>query len=141
MLGMIKPPSHSPLRRTVAGGHTPTIMQYCLDPWDTHGLLGSQQLDNLLCGEFGVTHPDLTDANAGDGKAIHRPPRPRLRPTALRRGFPTALDDSPRSHDSHRVVGAHSRDELLGGETRMVLPKDPGASIQHFCWHVGSTIA
>ena len=49
-------------------------MQYLLDPWDTHGLLGSEQLEDLLCGEFGVTRPDVTDANAGDSKAIGRPP-------------------------------------------------------------------
>jgi hypothetical protein len=53
--GMIKPPSNPPLRRTVPGADPPTITQYCLDPLDTDRVLGSQTLDDLVCGEFRVT--------------------------------------------------------------------------------------
>jgi hypothetical protein len=119
--GMVKPPVFPPLCRTVPGGHLPTLMQYCLDPRDTDRVLASQTLDDL-CGEFRVTCPDFTDANAGDGPAIDGPPHLRLRPALLDRGFPTALDDSPRSHHTYRLFRAHSRDEFLGGEMRMLLP-------------------
>jgi hypothetical protein len=139
--GMIKPSSCPPLCRTVPGADPPTITQSCLDPLDTHGVLGSQQFDDSLCGEFRVTFPYFTDANAGYGPAIDGPTRLRLRPAMSGRGFPTALDDGPRSHDTHRVVRAQFRDEFLRGATRMLLPQDTGARFQHGGGHVGRTIA
>jgi hypothetical protein len=103
-------------------------------------VLGSQQFDDLFCGEFRVTFPDFTDANAGDGPAIDGPTRLRLRPALSGRGFPTALHDRPRSHATRRVLPAQFRDELLGSATRMLLPDDTGARFQHGGGHVGKTI-
>ena len=88
--------SNTALLRAVTSGGLPTVVQNFPNPLQTHGMFGSELSDNLLCGEFRVPLPDLTDTDSCHGVAIHRPAVRLLRPAAGGRRFPTAPHDGPR---------------------------------------------
>jgi hypothetical protein len=75
--------------RAEPGGGLPTLSQYLLDPPYAYGVLGSEFLKHLLCGEFRMALPDRTDADSSSGAPIQLPRHPSQSGTACRGRFPT----------------------------------------------------
>lgn len=60
----------------MSGGGPPTLLQYLLNPWEAHNVLGPESLNDPLCREFRVPFPDRTYPNSGGSEFVEMPPYP-----------------------------------------------------------------
>ena len=100
--GVKTAPSDAQLLRREFRRGPPALVQYVLGPLQRF-MLKAKFGDDLLAGVFGVSHPELADADPGAGPTIDWPFRLFMQPTASCSGFTALLQHHSRLFEADDV--------------------------------------
>ena len=122
------PSSNQPLLQAMLPRGPPTLLQYFLNPRDTHRVLGPEVAYDLFCGEFSVPLLDRAYADSRSGQAIELPSYLLLCRAMPGRGPGGTPSLVSRHVTDLRVARSEALDYLSRSELRVLL---------EYCTHTG----
>jgi hypothetical protein len=116
----------------VPGRGLPTLSQHFLNPGQSHRILRSEVLNDLLCSERRVALPNRTDADSRRGVLINPPAHLPLHRIGLASRCPTVSQKMPGARYAYGVIRPEHVHDLLPRTTGLPPPKGIDSGLQRF---------